>query len=58
MVEVVAFRHVFAADVEHRDGWIGEIGFGGLAAKDRRGVLREENGAVEELVLMGAAGMG
>ncbi len=57
VIEITALRDVFTADVEHRDGGIGQIGFGWIAAfvSDKR--LGEKNGAGQEVVYMGTARM-
>ena len=58
VVEVVERGVVNVADIDDGDGRIGEIGGGGFAADDGRGVFGEEDAAGEKLVLMRAAGVG
>jgi hypothetical protein len=57
VVEVVEGGFVAVSDVYDERGGIGEVGGGGLAARDGRGVGGEEETAGDELVFVRAAGM-
>ncbi len=58
MVEVIERGLVAVADVDHEGGGIGQVGFRGLAAKDRGGTEGEEESAGDELVFVRGAGVG
>jgi hypothetical protein len=58
VIEVISRRIVFVADIHDGDLRIVQIGGGGFAPNDGHGVQGEQDTAGEELVFMGAAGMG
>ena len=57
MVEVAAFRVVFASNVEDRNCFISQISFGRFATKNRQFLLGKKNGTGKKFVFVSAAGM-
>jgi hypothetical protein len=57
VVEIMQFRIMLLADVEHRDGRIVKVCFGGVTTFDGNGCLCEEDCARKEVVFMGTAWM-
>ena len=52
MIEVAAFRVVFASNIENGNGFISQVDFGRFATIDRLGVFRQKDGTSKKLVLV------
>jgi hypothetical protein len=52
MIEVAAFRVVFASNIENGYGFINQVGFGRFTTIDGQGVFGQKDGTSKKLVLM------
>jgi hypothetical protein len=57
MIEVAAFRVVFASNIENSDGFINQVGFGRFTTIDGQGVFGQKDGTGKKLVLVRSSGM-
>ena len=58
VIVVISRGIVLVADIDDSDLWIVQIGGGGFTPDNGHGVQGHQDAAGEELVFMGAAGMG
>ena len=52
MIEVAAFRVVFASNIENGNGFISQVDFGRFATIDGQGIFRQKDGTSKKLVLV------